>query len=138
MIINSTERIKCEHCATTHAAQVISRRAPERRSSRPFWYIHWDLFDFPSGYDGSNWLLVIKDEYSGKLSGFLLRSKSLIEILGSIRAFEQWVRRQYGLSICKIKHDNDTSMIAINRETEYEYWAQEEGIELELIPINTH
>jgi hypothetical protein len=33
------------------------------------------LFDYLDAYDGSSWLLVIKDEYSGKLFVFLLLSK---------------------------------------------------------------
>ena len=35
--IEGTPRINCEHCATTHAANVVSRRAPERKSPRPFY-----------------------------------------------------------------------------------------------------
>ena len=136
--IEGTARLKCQHCAVTHANQVISRQPSEGRAPRPFFRIQWDLFDFPIGYDGSQWLLMIKDEYSGKLFGYLLSNKSLLSVFNGVKNFERWVRRQYGLSICKIKHDNDTSVIGINGKTEYELWIEEEGIELELSPSYTH
>jgi hypothetical protein len=138
VIIDGTPRAKCEHCAVTHAAQVVSRRAPQRKAPRPFWRVNWDLFDFPLGYDGSNWLLMIIDEYSGKFFGFPLKTKSLPDVFRSIRYFEQWVNRQYGLSICKLKHDNETAVIAINGWSHYQRWAQEQGIDLELAPTYTH
>jgi hypothetical protein len=48
------------------------------------------------------------------------------------------VKRQFGLTICKIRQDNDTSIIALNGVSNYEIWAQEEGIELELSSTHTH
>ena len=136
--INGTRRIECEHCSTAHAKQIISRRASERISPRPFWRVTWDLFDFKEGYDGSSWLLVIKDEFSGKLFGHALKSKALLGIHHIIRELDNWVKRQYGLSICVLKHDNDTAVIARKGMTTYQLWAKEEGITLELSPTYTH
>jgi len=138
--IEGTARLKCEHCATTHTKQIISRRSSENRSPRPFWRIMWDLFDFPLGYDGSLWLLVIKDEYSGKLFGYPLKSKSLEEVHASIQHFDTWTKRQYGLAVCKIKHDNEKAVISINLlgSTTYQRWVEQEGIDLELTPSYTH
>jgi len=138
VIIKGTARAKCVHCSTTHATQVISRRSSERKSPRPFFRISWDLFDFPEGYNGAQWLLIIKDEYSGKLFGFILMNKSLVSVFNTIRDFDHWVGKQFNLTICKIRHDNDTSVIAIKGYTEYELWAKEAGIEIELVPTYTH
>jgi hypothetical protein len=135
--IEGTARIECEHCSKAHATKQVSKRSSQHRSPRPFWRISWDLFDFPRGYDGAQWLLLIKDEYSGKIFGSYLKEKALTEVFITIHRFESWVRRQYRLAICKIRQDNDTSVIAINGETEYQRWAKEEGIDLELTPTHT-
>jgi hypothetical protein len=136
--IKGVPRLQCKDCATTHAKQVISKRQPERKSPRPFYRCAWDLFDYELGYNGASWLLVIKEEYSGKLFGTPLTSKSMLLVFGEIRRFETWVRRQYGLSICYLKHDNERAVIAVNGDSQYELWAKEEGIELELSPTYTH
>ena len=136
--IKGTARVKCESCALTHAGQQISRRTSENRSTRPFWRVSWDIFDFPTSFDGMNWLLVIKDEYSGKLFPFPLVQKSHAEVFNAVRGFERWVRRQYGLSICKIRHDNDRAVIPPSGESAYQLWAHDEGIDLELTPSYTH
>ena len=136
-MIKGTPRVKCEHCAITHAKQVISRRASEGKSPRPFYRIAWDLFDFPEGYNGAQWLLVIKDEYSGKLFGYILTNKSGVQVMGAVVKFDHWVKRQYGLAICKIRHDNDTSVIPSWGESAYQRWCEEEGIDLENPPPDT-
>jgi hypothetical protein len=83
-------------------------------------------------------MLIIKDEYSGKLFPFDLKSKALAEVYPAIRDFEHWVKRQYGLSICKLKHDGDKSVIAIKGKSQYQLWAKDEGIDLEITPSYTH
>ena len=136
--IQGVSRLKCEHCAITHAQQVISRRAPERKSPRPFWRIQWDLFDYIVAYNRSSWLLVIKDEFSGKLFGYDLVHKDHQAVFGTLESFDAWTRRQYNLAVCKIKHDNDKSVIPINGTSGYQAWADTMGIELELSPTYTH
>jgi hypothetical protein len=136
--ISGTPRLKCSFCATTHAKQVVSRRTSERKSPRPFFRVSWDLFDFPGAYNGAQFLLIIKDEFSRKFFGFILNSKHQINVFNSIKHFDTWVKRQFGLTICKIRQDNDTSMIALKGVSNYEIWAEEEGIELELAPTYTH
>lgn len=51
--------------------------------------------------------------------GYVLKIKSLPAVMGALQKFESWVKRQYGLSICKFRHDNDKSVIAIIGETAY-------------------
>ena len=121
-----------------HTTQVVSRRASEDRAKRPFWRISWDLFDFPRGLDGSNWLLVIKDEFSGTLAARPLTTKSKEDVFTTLRDFVSMVRVRYGLSVCKIRQDNNTSVISAHGTTSYEAWCAQEGIEIESTPTNTH
>jgi hypothetical protein len=81
---------------------------------------------------------VIKDEYSGKLYGFCLVNKLGAEITRVLMSFESFTKRQYRLSICVFKHDNDTLVIAIYGYTAYKIWTDAKGIEKELSPTNTH
>ena len=82
----------------------------------------------------------MKDEYSKKLFVWTLKDKSLTEVLPTLVQFEAWVKRQYGLSICKIKHDSERAVLGINpaTETAYQAWVAEEGIDLEVSPSHTH
>jgi len=82
--IKGPTRVKCEVCAMAHAGKEISRAKSENFSPRPF----WDLFDYPkNAQDGSNWLLLFKDEFSGKLFGYALKSKDQDSIFEKIRNF---------------------------------------------------
>lgn len=136
--INGTQRVKCEHCAMAHASRVISRRVSEDRSPRPFWRINWDLFDFPRGLDGSSWLLVIKDEFSGVLYARALPSKSKGDVFPALREFQSMVKTKYGLAVCKVRQDNEKAVISEHGSTDYTEWCAREGIELELTPTYTH
>lgn len=136
--INGLKRIDCEVCSVTHAAQVISRRESEHKSPRPFWRVCWDLQDYTTGFDGSNWLLVIKDEFSGWVYARPLPTKSLTDVFDALFCFERWVRRQYSLYICVIRQDNERAVIAIKGVTIFQRWARTEGITLELAPPDTH
>lgn len=141
--IKGIPRIKCEKCSTTHASQVVSRRTSEGSSQRPFWRILWDLFEFPTGYNGASYLLVIKDEYSGKIWVYPLRTKDGATLLEHLRNFESWVWRQYGLRICKIRQDRDTGTLGPDADdlytnTAFTRWTTEAGIDVEPTPSYTH
>jgi hypothetical protein len=96
---------------------VILRGPSERKTARPFYRIAWDLFNYEEAYNSISWLLVLKDEYSGKLFFFDLKNKTQADIYPTIRDFESWIKRQYGLSICKLKHDGEKGVIAIQRKS---------------------
>jgi hypothetical protein len=138
VVITGIPRRKCKHCSVTHAEQVISRRPVTQSSARPYWRIGWDLFEYTEGYNGSLYLLLIKEEFSGQLKGFQLKDKSLQAVFSALKDFDQWVINQYGLYICKIKSDRDTSVISTRGTTEYQNWVVERGIDLELTPPDTH
>ena len=127
----------CEICRLAHASRVASRR-PTERAPRPFYKVLWDLFDYPKGYDGSQWLLVMKDDYSGKLWSFPIASKAHTQLFSIIRSFERHVHRRYNLHLNVLKHDGEKGVIAIQGMTEYQRWAHDEGIEVQLSPPYTH
>ena len=99
----------------------------------------WSVY-YARGRPGSEWILVVKDEYSGKLFGYTLVVKTLALVMQVLRRFEAWTARKYGLHVAIIRHDNDTSVVAFqfNAETEYQRWAADSGIEIELPPTYTH
>jgi hypothetical protein len=74
----------------------------------------WDLFDYKRGYDRSEWLLVIKDEYSGKLYTHILMARNLEEVFGVLREFKAYVVRRYGLYICFMKHDSERVVFSVS------------------------
>ncbi|KAL9561819.1 hypothetical protein ACKAV7_014081 [Fusarium commune] len=135
--INGIARINCETCARTYATQVISRRPSDERSPRPFWRIHWDLQEYEPGYNGSRYLLVIKDEYSGWLYAIPLANKNGSVVFNALFQFERWVKRQFGLVICKIRSDNEPAVIHASGNTDFLRWVRFEGLEVELAPPHT-
>ena len=98
----------------------------------------WDLFEYPRGYDGSRWLLVLKDDYSGKLWSFATPTKSHTQLFRILHSFERHVLRRYNLHVAILKHDGEKGVIAIQGMTEYEQWARDKGIDLEISPPHTH
>nr|XP_036576325.1 reverse transcriptase domain protein [Colletotrichum truncatum]KAF6783050.1 reverse transcriptase domain protein [Colletotrichum truncatum] len=135
--IKGPTRLECEYCATAHAKQLISRRTSERKAIRPYYRVSWDLFDYPTSFDKNRWLLVIKDEYTGRLFAFPRVSKSHTFVFDALRHFERWVARQRGVTLCKLRQDVERAVIAINGMTEYQLWAQHNGIEIEETPPYT-
>lgn len=136
--IHGNAPLRCESCALARATQVISRTPSENRAPRPFYRVSFDLFDFPKGQFGDRWLLVIKEEYSGKLEATPLPDKSLASTLPIIQEYESRVTRQYRLAIVAIRQDQDTGTIAINGESAFQRWCKELGIQNELTPTSTH
>ena len=138
--IRGTPLIDCASCSLAHAQNVVSRVRSSNRSTRPFWRVGWDLYNFPRARDGSNWVLLIKDEFGGRWFPYIFPDKTQQQVWGAIRNFDAWVRRQFGLPICKMRHDNEASVIASggNALTAFQRWLLEEGIESEPSPSNTH
>jgi hypothetical protein len=135
--LHGTPRLKCEDCAVTHATQVISRR-PRTRSPRPYWRIAWDLFDMPGGRLGEQWLLIIKDDYSGRLHLYVTQQKSILEIMRVFRHFSSWLLTQYHLRIANISQDNDQSTLPWRGTSEYKEWCADNGIDIKPTPPHTH
>jgi hypothetical protein len=73
------EAIPCKHCEACNLAKatnVVSRRASDNRSQRPFWRIQVDVFFQTLGYNQHRYLLLVKEEYSGVIYGYTMASKS--------------------------------------------------------------
>ena len=58
--------------------------------------------------------------------------------MGVQRSFERHVLRRYNLHLCILKHDEEKGVIAIRGMTEYERWADSEGIEIQTSPPYAH
>lgn len=129
--IKGIKRIDCEACSKAYAKKTIQRAPLEGKSPRPYFRIAWDIFYFSQALDGSIYAVVITDEYSGAIQVFPLTLKAQEQVFGTIRRFERWVKRQYGLSICKIRQDAEAAVISHYTDTEYVEWAKQEGIDLE-------
>jgi hypothetical protein len=144
--IRGIRRSECEACRRAFATQNNSStkedndRERPRRSPRPFWRISWDLFDFPTGLERAEWLLLIKDDFSGKPFVFVIPRKTAATVIPILISFIKWVKRQFGLTVCKVRQDGDTGSLGINPngETQWTLYAKEEGIELEVSPPDTH
>jgi hypothetical protein len=141
--IKGISRINCEVCAKVYARKVISRRPGHNPANRPFFRVHWDIFHYELGYDGSEYFVLLMDEYSGKVWLKALRQKTKGEVFSALRNFEAHVSRSYGTAICIFRSDNESAVTtpeqyAATRKTEFETWAEKEGIILEHPPTETH
>ena len=128
---------ECKACAVTKATHVVSRLPSENRSRQPFWRICIDLFQLPVAFNGHQYSLNITDEYSGRIDVFTMAHKS--DAFDIILDYEARVKRQYGLPICKIRIDNERSLISLEgqRDTAFQRWAKDEGIDIEVTPTYT-
>ncbi|KAJ6437605.1 reverse transcriptase family protein [Purpureocillium lavendulum] len=135
--IKGPTTIQCKACSQGKAHEIISRRESANRARQPFYRVFADLFEFPAAYNGHRYILLITDEFSGMMFSWSLSSKT--ETGGIIMEFEARIKRHTGASICKIRIDNERSVINLPLQTisEFQRWAKEEGIDIELPPSNT-
>jgi hypothetical protein len=138
--IKGIPRINCEVCAKVYAKQVVSRRTGHKPANRPFFRIHWDIFHYELGFDGSEYFVLLKDEYSGKVWLKAVRQKTKGEVFSALRNFEAHVSRYYGTAICIFRSDNESAVItpeqyAATRKTEFEAWAEKKVSFLNTLPL---
>ena len=95
------------------------------------------MFKEVHSYNGYQHALLITDEFSGRIFIYNLAHKS--DAFDAIVDFEAKVKRQFGLSIVKIRMDNERSLVSLEgqREQRFEIWARNEGIDIELAPPYT-
>jgi transposase InsO family protein len=129
--------VKCAVCAVSKAKNVVSRRKPSRQPFRPFERIHLDLFGLERAYNGARYAMAIMEEFTGHITVYAMVEKS--DAMGHIIDFESLLKRQLGLSISSIRLDNETSLInpPEARPSDFQRWATDEGISLELAPPHT-
>lgn len=135
--IRGIPRKECQICSISKASRIISRRESEARSRRPFYRVCLDLFTLDIAYNGHKYALVFTDEFSGIIAVTTLSKKS--ESFQAIVDFEARIKRQFGLSICKFRLDNERSLVSLESERTrpFEDWAKDEGIDIELAPSYT-
>ena len=80
-------KVECTDCATSKATRVISRRSPQTRAPRPFWRVYVDIFDMHTLYNGKNYVLLIRDEYTSMIFIYILRDYTTASVFGLLKAF---------------------------------------------------
>ncbi|KID83774.1 reverse transcriptase family protein [Metarhizium guizhouense ARSEF 977] len=135
--IKGPTTVQCTACGTSKATEIISRRESPHRSRQPFYRVFIDIFEFPAAYNGRRYVLLITDEFSGMMFSWSLTSKP--EVSKAIKDFEARIKRHTGASICKIRIDNERAIINLpfQRDSEFQIWATEAGIDIELPPPQT-
>ncbi|KAJ6436127.1 pogo transposable element [Purpureocillium lavendulum] len=123
--IKGPTTIQCKACSQGKAHEIISRRESANRARQPFYRVFADLFEFPAAYNGHRYILLITDEFSGMMFSWSLSSKT--ETGRNIMEFEARIKRHTGASICKIRVDNERSVINLPHQTisEFQNWATE-------------
>ncbi|QLI71373.1 Retrovirus-related Pol polyprotein from transposon TNT 1-94 [Metarhizium brunneum] len=117
-------KIECKDCAVAKAKRIVSRRSPRTKAPRPFWRIYVDIFAMSDGYKGMKHAVLIRDEYTSMIYIYLLRDATTESVLGVLKAFEAYIRRQFDTSICVIHRDNDRAL-----QSEYVAWVRSQGID---------
>ncbi|OAQ57580.1 polyprotein [Pochonia chlamydosporia 170] len=122
--INGPLKIECKDCAVSKAKRVVSRRSPQIKAPRPFWRVYVDIFAMSDGYNGMKYAMLIRDEYTSMIYIYLLKDATTESVLGVLKAFEAYIRRQFDTSICVIHRDNDRAL-----QAEYDAWVRSQGID---------
>lgn len=135
--IKGPTTVQCTACGTGKATEIISRRESSNKSRQPFYRIFIDIFSFPTAYNGHRYVLLATDEFSGMMFHWSLTSKT--EVGQILKDFEARIKRHTGASICKFKTDNERSIINLpyQKDSEFQTWAKEQGIDIELPPAHT-
>ncbi|KID83884.1 gag-pol polyprotein [Metarhizium guizhouense ARSEF 977] len=138
--IKGPTTVQCTACGTSKATEIISRRESPHRSGQPFYRVFIDIFEFSAAYNGRRYVLLITDEFSGMMFSWSLTSKPEVsKVSKAIKDFEARIKRHTGASICKIRIDNERAIINLpfQRDSEFQIWATEAGIDIELPPPQT-
>jgi hypothetical protein len=69
------------------------------------------LTPFEASYDGMKYLLVVKEEWSGKLWSVPIKTRDQIEVGDNLMRFEAFVSWHYGVQICIFRSDNEAAVI---------------------------
>ncbi|KAJ6436334.1 reverse transcriptase family protein [Purpureocillium lavendulum] len=135
--IKGPTTVQCTACSTGKATEIISRRESPNRSKQPFYRVFIDIFEFPAAYNTHRYVLLATDEFSGMMFSWSLASKP--EVSRIIKNFEARIKRHTGASICKIRIDNERTIINLpyQKHSEFQVWAAEAGIDIELPPSHT-
>ena len=130
--IHGPTTIECEDCSRAKATNVINHDPPKRTSPRPFWRVHFDIFEHITSYNNYNYALVFKDEYTGLIFIYFLHDKSQSSVLDAVQDFAAWVRRQYDLEVQFYQSDNERAL-----GNEWAEWISKEGAGHRTAPVYT-
>ncbi|KAL6414061.1 reverse transcriptase family protein [Ilyonectria robusta] len=91
--IKGPTTINCKACSLGKAERQVSRRRPKTTAKRPFYRIFLDLFALGPSFEGYITALPIKDQFTGIIMLFLLRSAIQEAILDALDSFEIRIKR---------------------------------------------
>jgi hypothetical protein len=123
--------IDCETCSVSKGQRIVSRQ-PAQRATECFERIHFDLIQYPLGFDGSRYVLHMLDDCTRKHFVYLLVNKDSKTLLLQLRRFASMILRIYKKKIKIFHSDQDTGL-----GTEYDNWIQDEGILIEWSAVYT-
>jgi transposase InsO family protein len=127
----------CKICNLGKITNQIFRRKSDNRAAQPFWRVRLDLFTRSPAYNGHRYSLIISDEYTGYIFHWFITSKTAASLI--IQDFITAVKRQLNLFVCKIRMDNETSLInqENHRSSEFQAAITAKGIIIEPTPTHT-
>ena len=122
---------ECETCALNKGHRMVSREPPQR-ATECFERIHFDLIQFPVGFDGSKYTMHFLDDRTRMNYVYLLANKSASSILETIKQFAAYCKRQYCCQIKIFHSDQDPGLGTI-----YNEWISNEGYQIEWSAVYT-
>lgn len=122
---------ECETCALNKAHRIISRQPPQRAMAC-FERIHFDIIQFPLGFDGNRYILHFIDDKSRMNFVYLLTNKNASSILTSLKQFATYCYRQFQKKIKIFHSDQDPGL-----GNHYNDWISDEGYRLEWSAVYT-
>ncbi|KFA77090.1 hypothetical protein S40288_10397 [Stachybotrys chartarum IBT 40288] len=131
--------IELKHTSTYYKAPLLRNLIPfDLRSFLAASANFYTSSKFKQGFNGSKYLLILKDDFSRWILAIPVKTRSHGELFNALYNFERWVDRQFNLKVCVWKSDNEPSLHPARGRSGFQVWCEEEGITLELSPSNTH
>ena len=129
---DAPETNKCEICAITKAHEIISRRVPDTRSSKPFERIHLDIVPMKEAFNLSQYYVHVNCEYTCVRIVKVTPLKSAIpQAILDILAF---IKRRWDCQVALIRTDGEST---IQQGTNFEQMLVSEGYHVERSPPDT-
>ncbi len=120
--IQAPHTIDCEDCSRAKATNVVNKGA-RRLAPRPFYRVHFDLFQHNVSYNGLKYSLVFNDEYTATYYWYGLPDKNQSELLRATRHLKAWTKKQYKLDILQFHTDNDRGF-----GSDWQCWIEDEEL----------
>ena len=122
---------ECDACAIAKAKRVI-RREPKDFIRAPGAQIAVDFFDFETGIDRKNSLVLFTDRYSGYVWDYYLSDRKQKSLQDVFRGFFAKLRNFFEIKPKKIECDEE-----LDKHENLMKWLKEEGVQVDLTAPHT-